>query len=63
MPIQAAALKQPTVTAAPQSSGSSAGITIQNLVVHGGKPEDIARSIRQELQLLLQAGSLSRGMQ
>lgn len=48
--------------AAPAQSSGSGGITIENLVVHGGgKPEEVARSIRQELQLLLRAGKLSRG--
>jgi hypothetical protein len=41
-----------------------AGITIQNLNVNGdGQDADqIARSVRQEMQLLLQAGGLSRGI-
>lgn len=40
-----------------------AGITIQNLNVNGGSAgaEQIARSVRQEMQLLLQAGALSKG--
>jgi hypothetical protein len=49
--------------AAQAPSGGGRNITIENLVVQSnGKPEDIARSIRQEMQLLLRAGSLSRGM-
>ncbi len=40
-----------------------AGITIQNLNVTGGSDsaDQIARSVRQEMQLLLQAGALSKG--
>jgi hypothetical protein len=40
-----------------------AGITIQNLNVNGSgaNADQIARSVRQEMQLLLQAGALSKG--
>lgn len=41
-----------------------AGITIQNLNVTGtgADAEKIARSVRQELQMLMQSGALSRGL-
>jgi hypothetical protein len=47
----------------PKSDRQLAGITIQNLNVEGGgsDAEQIARSVRQELQMLLQAGALSKG--
>ena len=46
-----------------QATDQSRTITIENLTVHSsGKPDDVARSIRQELQLLLRAGDLSRGI-
>jgi hypothetical protein len=38
-----------------------AGITIQNLNVTGGDAQENGRAVRQELQLLLQAGALSKG--
>lgn len=39
-----------------------AGITIQNLnVTGGGTAQENARAVRQEIQLLLQAGALSKG--
>lgn len=54
MPIQAAA------SAPPVASGPA--VTIGDIHVHGGgDPTEIARAIRQEIQLLLQAGQLARG--
>lgn len=46
-----------------QSGAQLAGITIENLNVNGSgqSAEQIARSVRQEMQLLLQAGALSKG--
>lgn len=69
MPLQEAAaapIEKPGVPvrseAAPQSSGGGQSIVIENLNVGGGgNAETIARAIRQELQLLLSAGALSRG--
>lgn len=46
-------------------NGSAKGVvvTIENLIVQGGgTAEENARSVRQELQLLLTAGNLSRGV-
>lgn len=47
----------------PRSERQLAGITIQNLNVTGvaDDADQIGRSVRQELQLLLQAGALSKG--
>lgn len=47
----------------PKSERQLAGITIQNLNVTGvaDDADQIGRSVRQELQLLLQAGALSKG--
>ena len=63
---QLAAAEQPAQLAASQSNTTtdqSRTITIEKLEVHSsGSPQDVARSIRQELQLLLRAGDLSRGM-
>lgn len=70
MPIQEAAAEPvatPQRSKADSDAGSSSGggksIVIQQLIVQGGGDADsIARSIRQELQLLLQAGDMSRGL-
>lgn len=61
MPIQDVASMAPT--AAPQQSSGGGSITIENLIVHsGGSAGDIARSIREEIQLLLMSGQVSRGL-
>lgn len=54
---------QKTGMVAPKSDRQLAGITIQNLNVNGSADdaEQIGRSVRQELQLLMQAGALSKG--
>lgn len=73
MPLQDAAERRPAITVSKPASLSpgttntnvSSGITIENLIVHGGSnasADDIARAVRRELQLLLQAGALSRGL-
>lgn len=70
MPLQDAAAKpveQPSAlagggTTSQAGGGGGGSIVIQNLTVGGGgNAETIARAIRQELQLLLSAGALSRG--
>lgn len=45
----------------PKMDRMLAGITIQNLNVTGKDGDEVGRSVRQELQLLLQAGALSKG--
>lgn len=64
-PLRAPAPAEPKKTGmlAPKVEKQLAGITIQNLNVTGAgdDTEQIARSVRQELQLLLQAGALSKG--
>lgn len=57
----------PIIVQPPPSGGppgkKTASITIQNLNVNGGGDADqIARSVKQELHNLLQAGALSRGL-
>ena len=67
LPLQEAASEQPEapVTRRKESVTGSSGwtITIEQLIVQGGgDPDRIARSVRQELQALLSAGAMSRGM-
>lgn len=69
MPLSAVASAQPMTAPAMTQSGSSTtnstdrSITIENITIQGGgNPQEIARSIRQQLQLLMQAGSISRGV-
>jgi post-segregation antitoxin (ccd killing protein) len=60
MPIQAAAARAPAQRPAAGGGGS---ITIEQLIVQGGgNAHEIGTAIRQQLQLLLQAGALSRGI-
>jgi hypothetical protein len=62
MPLQEAARTRPAASASPVAGG---GLTIENLIVQGGanaSADDIARAVRRELQLLLNAGALSRGL-
>jgi hypothetical protein len=70
LPLQAAAVEAPAIPrgrdGAPGAAGQNASggfsVTIENLVVQGGgNADEIARTVRQELQLLLQAMSLSKG--
>ncbi len=62
-PAPRAPAEQKGAMNAPKVERQLAGITIQNLNVNGGgDPQENARSVRQELQLLLQAGALSKGL-
>lgn len=63
MPLQEAVAVMPkSGSVAGATNNVTSGVTIENLIVQsGGDPEAIARSIRQEIQMLLQAGQLARG--
>ena len=61
-PVTARGKSTPGPAGAPGSS-SGLSVTIQSLIVQGGgNADEIASAIRRELQLLLQAGDLSRGI-
>lgn len=62
-PVQPVQHQEKQKTPSAIDKKKTASIIIQNLnVTGGGNPEQVARSVRQELQLLLQAGALSRGL-
>lgn len=65
MPLQEAAAMKPPELRAPsttQNVTQAPSVVIQNLNVTGGNADEVGRSVRREIQLLLQAGQLSRGI-